>query len=173
MAFKYDKPYRTLINIDQTKIGELFNLVYQMNTQEIIQYSLINKIPLGVTSFSGNNLIHEILLNDDTLKSEYNRLNVIKFLVQNEVNPDEPNKNNQTPIHIACQKQYIDICEYLIKECEVDLNYRDNNGFTPLHYLLTGEIKLFNKKNPTDIIAFQRKGDIAKKDDIYPACARR
>lgn len=166
MAFKYDKPYRTLINIDQTKIAELFNLVYQMNTQEIIQYSLINKIPLGVTSFSGNNLIHEILLNDDTLKSEYNRLNVIKFLVQNEVNPDEPNKNNQTPIHIACQKQYKDICEYLIKECEVDLNYRDNNGFTPLHYLLIGEIKLFNKKDPTDIIAFQRKGDIAKKDDI-------
>lgn len=167
MAFRYDKPYRTNINIDLQKIFDLFNLVYQMDTQEIMQYSLINKIPLSVTLPSnGNNLIHEILSNDDKLKNEFNKLNVIKFLVQNDVNPDEPNKENQTPIHIACQKQYNDIVEFLINECEVSLNYKDNNGFTPLHYLLIGEIKLFDKKEISDLITFQRKGDIVKKDDI-------
>jgi hypothetical protein len=167
MAFRYDKPYRTNINIDLQKIFDLFNLVYQMDTQEIIQYSLINKIPLSITlPSSGNNLIHEILSNDDKLKNEFNKLNVIKFLVQNDVNPDEPNKENQTPIHIACQKQYNDIVEFLINECEVSLNYKDNNGFTPLHYLLIGEIKLFDKKEISDLITFQRKGDIVKKDDI-------
>lgn len=167
MAFRYDKPYRTNINIDLQKIFDLFNLVYQMDTQEIMQYSLINKIPLSVTlPSSGNNLIHEILSNDDKLKNEFNKLNVIKFLVQNDVNPDEPNKENQTPIHIACQKQYNDIVEFLINECEVSLNYKDNNGFTPLHYLLIGEIKLFDKKEISDLITFQRKGDIVKKDDI-------
>jgi hypothetical protein len=77
-----------------------------MDTQLLIQYSLVNNIPLGIQLPNGNNLIHQVLLNNDKLKTEFNKLNVIKFLVQNEVNPDEPNRDNQTPIHIACQKQY-------------------------------------------------------------------
>jgi hypothetical protein len=167
MAFRYDKPYRTNTNIDPQKIFDLFNLVYQMDTQEIMQYSLINKLPLNVTiASSGNNLIHEILLNEDKLKNEFNKLNVIKFLVQNDVNPDEPNKENQTPIHIACQKQYKEIVEFLIKDCEVNLNYKDNNGYTPLHYLLIGEIKIYEKKEISDLISFQRKGNTVKKDEI-------
>jgi hypothetical protein len=166
MAFRYDKPYRTLINIDNQKISELFNLVYQMDTQELMQFSLINKVPLSVQLPNGNNLIHEVLLNNDKLKNEFNRLNVIKFLVHNEVNPDEPNRDNQTPIHIACQKQYKEISDFLINDCSVDLKYKDNNGFTALHYLLIGDISLFEKKETTDLISFQRKGDIDKKDEI-------
>jgi len=166
MAFRYDKPYRTLINIDNQKITELFNLVYQMDTQELMQFSLINKVPLSVQLPNGNNLIHEVLLNNDKLKNEFNKLNVIKFLVHNEVNPDEPNRDNQTPIHIACQKQYKEISDFLINECSVDLKYKDNNGFTALHYLLIGDISLFEKKETSDLISFQRKGDIDKKDDI-------
>lgn len=166
MAFRYDKPYRTLINIDNQKISELFNLVYQMDTQELMQFSLINKVPLSVQLPNGNNLIHEILLNNDKLKNEFNKLNVIKFLVHNEVNPDEPNRDNQTPIHIACQKQYKEICDFLINDCSVDLKYKDNNGFTALHYLLIGDISLFEKKETSDLISFQRKGDIDKKDEI-------
>ena len=167
MAFRYDKPYRPNINIDSQKIYNLFNLIYQMDTQELLQYSLINKIPLSVINPSnGNNLIHEILLNDDKTKNEFNKLNVIKFLVQNDANPDEPNKDNQTPIHIACQKQLKEIVEYFVNVCEVNLNYKDNNGFTPLHYLLIGDIKLFEKKEISSLVTFQRKGDIVKKDKI-------
>jgi hypothetical protein len=167
MAFRYDKPYKTNILIDQQKIQELFNIIYQMDSQELMQYSLVNKIPLNLTlPNSGNNLIHEVLLNNDSLKSEFNKLNIIKFLVQNDVNPDEPNNNNQTPIHIACQKQYKNIVEYLIKECEVDINYKDDNGYTSLYYLLVGEIKLYEKKEISDLITFQRKDNIDKKDHI-------
>jgi hypothetical protein len=173
MAFRYDKPYRTNMNIDPQKIFDLFNLVYQMDTQEIMQYSLINKLPLNVTiASSGNNLIHEILLNEDKLKNEFNKLNVIKFLVQNDVNPDEPNKENQTPIHIACQKQYKEIVEFLIKDCEVNLNYKDNNGYTPLHYLLIGEIKIYEKKEISDLISFQRHLKCIKQPHLYPQNAR-
>ena len=171
MAFKYDKPYRTNINIEPQKITDLFNLVYQMDTQEIMQYALINKIELGVTlPINGNNLIHEILLNNDKLKNEFNKLNVIKFLVQNDVNPDEPNRENRTPIHIACEKQLKDIVNYLITECQVNINYADNNGYTPLHYLFIGEINLFNKKEITNLITQKKdndkKGDNEKKNSV-------
>ena len=33
-----------------------------------------------------------------------------------------------------------------LKDCKVDLRYKDNNGFTALHYLLIGDISLFEKK---------------------------
>ena len=145
MAYRYDKPYRTLINIDNQKIIELFELINQMDTQQLIQYSLLNNIPLSIQLPSGHNLIHQVLLNNDKLKTEINKLNVIKYLVQNEVNPDEPTRDNQTPIHISCQKQYELITKYLINDCNVDLNYKDNNGFTALHYLLIGNINLYDK----------------------------
>lgn len=166
MANRFDKPYRTLINIDYQKIIELFELINQLDTQQIIQYSLNYNIPLNVQLQNGNNLIHQVLINNDKTKNEINKLNVIKFLVHHEVNPDEPNKENQTPIHIACHQQYELISIYLIKECKVDLNYKDNNGLTALHYLLCGKINLYEKKENTDLISFEGKGNIDKKNKI-------
>lgn len=166
MANRFDKPYRTLINIDYQKIIELFELINQLDTQQIIQYSLNYNIPLNVQLQNGNNLIHQVLMNNDKTKNEINKLNVIKFLVHHEVNPDEPNKENQTPIHIACHQQYELISLYLIKDCVVDLNYKDNNGLTALHYLLCGKISLYEKKENTNLISFEKKGNIDKKTKI-------
>ena len=147
----YDKPYINVNQIDTFKINELFNISNNMDTQDLLQYSLINKIPLGIiSSNNGNNIIHNIILNTDIKKNEFNKLNIIKFLIQNNVNLDQPNINNQTPLHLACENQYLLIITYLI-ENGADINYKDNNGLTPLHYLLSGQIKL---ENNTDVIDF-------------------
>ena len=112
----YDKPYINVNQIDTFKINELFNISNNMDTQELLQYSLINKIPLGIIlSNNGNNIIHNIILNTDIKKNEYNKLNIIKFLIQNNVNLDQPNINNQTPLHLACENQYLSIITYLIE----------------------------------------------------------
>jgi ankyrin repeat protein len=34
-------------------------------------------------------------------------------LVQNGVNPDKPNMDNQTPLHLACKKQYAEIVQFI------------------------------------------------------------
>ena len=167
MAFKYDKPYRNLINIDNTKNIEIINLSNEMNSQEIVQYMLINKISLSIASDSNNNnLIHYTLNNSNSQKTEFNKLNFIKFLVQNNVNPDQPNKNNETPLHIACQRQYYTIVEYLLKECSVNSNYKDNNGLTPLHWLLSGNIKIYEQKEIRDLILTKKEDSEPKKEDI-------
>ena len=148
----YDKPYINVNQIESVKINELFNISNNMDTQELLQYSLINKIPLGIIlSSNGNNIIHNIILNSDNKKNEFNKLNIIKFLVQNNVNLDQPNINNQTPLHLACQYQYLIIITYLIKN-GADINYKDNNGLTPLHYLLSGQIKLETITEVSDFI---------------------
>lgn len=149
---KFDKPYISLPSIDEKNILELFNLSNQMDSQEILQFSMIKQIPLYLCNDSNkNNLIHNILQNDNK-KSEGIRLNLIKFLVNNQVNPDQVNKYNKTPLHIACSKQYHDICSYLIKDCNVNVNYKDDNGFTPLHYLLNGNTEIIENNNVRELI---------------------
>ena len=163
---KFDKPYKNIKTIPKNTISDLFNLIEQMDTQEIMQYSLINSVPLNIQSpeGTGNNLIHEVLLNNDKLKNEYTRLNVIRFLVDNNVNPDEPNRENQTPLHISCQKQYTTISKYLVDDCGVDINYQDNYGFTPLRYLLIGNIQLYDNKEKHELLPLSKNEDLS---DVY------
>lgn len=127
--------------LDESKLSEIFNIGEEMNSYDLKQFSIINKIPLTVTQNNGNNLIHEIINSDDNTKNEQKRLTLIKFLVNEGVNPDAPNSNNNTPLHFACEKQYEKIIKYLLK-IGADPNYHDNIGMTPFHYLLSGKIDL-------------------------------
>ena len=110
---------------------------------------------MGISDEEQNNLIHKVLFDDTKQKSEYNRLNVIKFLVNNKVNPDQPNINDITPIHIACLKQYHEIVKYLLS-LNVNPNYQDSLGNTPFHYYLNGEIKEYIKTDIQDLIIDDR-----------------
>lgn len=151
MTSKFDKPYRNVVLPDINKINSILSQSAEIDTQKILQLSMINKLPLPlVIDNCGNNLIH-LAINNINNKSEFNILNYIKFLVQQQVNPDQPNKENQTPLHLACQNQYLDIVNFLIEQ-HVNVNYQDNNGLTPLHYLLTGNIKVYDEKEITEFI---------------------
>jgi hypothetical protein len=157
---KFDKPYINVIKPDENKIKDIIQYALEMDTQSLLQYSLINKVPLAIVIDSnGNNLINQTILNTNKIKSEFNRLNFIKFLVQNQVNPDQPNKDNQTPLHLACQFQYQEIVKYLVS-LNVNTNYQDNFGYTPLHYLLTGNITIYNEKPIKEfVVASNNKND--------------
>ena len=156
MAERYDKVHRNIIKIDNKLIVDLFNVVGTMNINEIRQFSLIEQIPYTVIDANGNTLIHRVLLENNILKTENQRLHVIKYLYNENVNPDAPNNMNYTPLHIACNKQYKSIIEYLV-EIGVDINYKDNFGNTPLHKLFTGNIKLEEKTSSGNIIPYPKK----------------
>jgi hypothetical protein len=140
-ANKFDKPYIPVLYVDKKKNQELFNIFSQtLSTTELLKYSLINRISLNQFNEDGENLIH-VLLNINPYKlNEETMLYILKFLIENDVNPDKPNKNNITPLHIACDNQYHSIVEYLLK-IGVDSNATDNTGNTPFYYLLSGKIR--------------------------------
>jgi len=159
----YNQPFRPTITIPKGKIDTLFSLMNQMDTQLLKMYSSQENIPLNSEDNTGENLIHKAINIDNNLKKEVHRLNIIKFLVQNDVNPDNPNKENQTPLHFACKYQYADIVKYLIS-LKVDLNYQDNYGATPFHYALKGQYKLIEPdKNIVDFIMPEKKNNKRKK----------
>jgi len=160
-------PYRPKLIIPKEKIEELFSMINLMDSQGLKQYSVVNNITLNVEDpISGDNLIHKVITSPNLLKKEFHRLNIVKFLVQNNVHPDKPNKENQTPIHLACKAQYSTIVNYLIS-LDVDLNFQDNYGFSSLHYALQGKIELYEESRQIkDFIQKPKKVDFAKKEDL-------
>jgi hypothetical protein len=170
MAKRIDRdnePYRPILAVSKEKTEELFSLINMMDTQQIKQFSMINSITLNVeSSVTGDNLMHKVISLNNGLKKEFHRLNMIKFLYQNGVNPDKPNRENQTPLHLACKEQYFSIVEFLVS-IGVDLNFKDNMGFTPFHYALMGKIELYNEpKEIKDFIEKPKKIDFEKKDEL-------
>ena len=154
MNFKYDKPYINIQGIEQDKIDSLITLSNNMDSQNILYFSTTNKIPLFIVNDKyNNNLIHLCLLNN---KPENTLLNHIKFLLLYNVNPDQPNKYNKTPLHIACEYQYNSIVTLFV-ENKVNVNYQDNNGLSPLHYLFSGQLKIYKDTSPTDFIVIKEK----------------
>jgi hypothetical protein len=157
-ASYFEKEYRTIIKIDNKQITDLFNLVGAMNINDVKQFILIEHIPYNVVDNNNNTLIHRVLLENDLLKTEHQRLQMIKFLYNENANPDAPNNTNITPLHLACNKQYISIIEYLI-DIGVDVNYQDNFGNTPLHRLFSGNIKPEEKTTIGNLIPVPKKID--------------
>ena len=179
MSNKYfnreNKPFIHKDEIDSSKIEELFSSVQNMNTQEIENVVNRVQIPINLTNKFGNNLIHETLLNEEYQKSELNRLNLIKFLINNNVNPNSPNRENITPLHLACKYQYREIIKYLL-EIGVNPNFKDSFGNTPFHYYLNGRILTYYDRNiynlvppvevKKDLLNYSEE-EIGKNRDLY------
>ena len=145
--YKFDKPYYSKIEPDKEKIIELFKIIKKLNISELIRYSFENQISLNLTDEFGNSLIHIVIMLEKT--PDISKLNIIKELYENGVNPDKSNNENQTPLHLACSLQLEIIVNYLLS-LKVNINYQDNFGYTPFHYLLAGnsqEIKEHSDNN--------------------------
>lgn len=142
-------------NINKSKINSLFNSIINLDTNEIRNVASRNHVPINVSDDLNENLIHKVLQDDTKQKNEDNRLNVIKFLVENGTNPDQPNYENITPLHLASARQYKKIIEYLLS-LDVNVDYPDNLGNTPFHYYLNGLVKNYVNNHIFDLIPEDR-----------------
>jgi len=66
------------------------------------------------------------------IAAEHNHLDIVTFLIDNNVNTDQPHQHGWTPLHIATQNNHLRIIETLV-EHKANLHKKDNNGWTPLH----------------------------------------
>jgi ankyrin repeat protein len=136
--FPQDLPYINEGEYDKNKVGKLFTEIENLNIYNLKKISLTDKIPLDITNEEGSNLIHRVLKKPSNSQNQI--INIIKYLVENNVNPDQPNKDNNTPLHFACENQEHDVIKYLL-EIGCNPNFRNNLGMTPMHYYLSGIYK--------------------------------
>ena len=157
---KFDmNPYRERITYDENKIMEMFSIAENMDINELLVFSTKNKIPLSLLTKSGDSLIHVIVKIDENIVTEKSKLNMCKYLISHDVPYDSPNKDNISPLHIACQLQLQSIIELLL-ENNADINRQDNIGNTPMHYLLGGIIRNYEIKEVENIIPPKKKNMI-------------
>ena len=152
-----DKPL-----IENSKIDQIFSSINSLNINDLRNLVTLHQIPLGVVNENGDSLIHRILEDETLQKNEMNKLNIIKFLVGNNVNPDLPNKNNITPLHLACLNQQEDIIKYLL-DVGVNPNYQDNLGNSPFHYYLNGLLQIYKNTKVDDLVIPSKR----VKDPVY------
>jgi hypothetical protein len=162
---KFDmNPYRERITYDENKIMEMFSIAENMDINELLVFSTKNKIPLSLLTKSGDSLIHVIVKIDENIVTEKSKLNMCRYLISHDVSYDSPNKDNISPLHIACQLQLQSIIELLLKN-NADINRQDNIGNTPMHYLLSGIIRNYEIKEVENIIPPKKKNN--NLDKIY------
>ena len=143
--------HRNIPQIDYSKVNQIFSQINTLDINELRILSTTYQIPYGVIDENGDTLIHKIIEDKTLQKNEMNKLNIIKFLVNNNVNPDLPNKNNITPLHLSCINQYELITEYLLS-IDVNPNYQDNLGNSPFHYYLNGLVVPYKDTSVKDLI---------------------
>ena len=95
-----------------------------------LQPDLVNK-----TDSEGDTALHWACLNS--------RCGIVKKLIQN-FNADTEVISSQVgigaaPLHIAATQGDLDICKFLIDNCDVQVNVKDSNGDTPLHLAVSFE----------------------------------
>ena len=143
--------HRNIPQIDYSKVNQIFSQINTLDINELRILSTTYQIPYGVVDENGDTLIHKIIEDKTLQKNEMNKLNIIKFLVNNNVNPDLPNKNNITPLHLSCINQNELITEYLLS-IDVNPNYQDNLGNSPFHYYLNGLVVPYKDTSVKDLI---------------------
>ena len=75
--------------------------------------------------------LHYILINSELSNSE--KFDLTKYVINLGCPIDTPDINGVRPFHIACMKQLIDVVKLLLSK-KVEINSKDNNFLTPLHY---------------------------------------
>ena len=146
------------------EINDILSEGAKINISDLKKISLSKNLPVNVSNNNGENLIH-IAIKNNNKKSQFQVINFIKYLVENNTNPDQPNSENKTPLHFSCMKQYDKITEYLLK-IGCNPNFKDNYGMTPFHYLLGGKYKIYKNKKPSDFKSYPKDVDIIKNKNI-------
>lgn len=154
------------MTFNKSDIADIFLTADDMNIVMLKHKSILKGIPLSISNDNGNNLIHYVINLNNSKISDYQRMVFIKKLVSENVNPEQPNQNNMTPLHLACKKNMVETAKYLIS-IGVNMNYKDNSGCIPLDYAITGEFKKHRIFTPKSLITIPKKKSKVNIKQIY------
>jgi len=122
----------------------------EFNIYDVFKYSITNQISLNGVDEDGNNIIHYITTQPHNNLTEECKIHIIRTCIQQGIHPDKANKFNKTPLHLACENQFYKLIDFLVNE-GADVNFLDNMGSSPLHYLLLGKYSIIEMEPKYDM----------------------
>jgi ankyrin repeat protein len=126
-----------------------YNKIKQLISDKNLTYTLQNK--------DKETVILVVLRNNNL--SEINKLDLVKFFVNNGVSQFAADIKNITPLHLAAKYQYETIVKYLLEQ-KSDISYLDNSRMSPFHYASMGMTDVCEKKDE------KKEENIIKEDNL-------
>lgn len=154
------------IELQDDKFGEFISVIVEGNKGRINNFIMENNFVINMIDENGECILHHIIKKEQINKRE--KLKIIKFLINKGAPIMAPDKNNMTPLHLACKYQLYDIVRFLLSN-NCDPNVQDNKNMTPMHYAIQGKSiechrtrneKLIKLNNPIDIETKQMTSNI-------------
>lgn len=156
-------PHLPMKQIDDDSIIKLFAAVQEGNIDKIRNVVAEENLILDVTDEVGDTVIHKVIDNPNEDFTEDDRLELVRYFIQNGVSISTFNKLNITALHLAAKHQYAKIVELLLRyNAKVDVY--DNKNMTPLHYVTQGNVVECKKRKkvrsliPKSSMKFQSTG---------------
>ncbi|XP_050389828.1 uncharacterized protein LOC126808845 [Patella vulgata] len=104
-------------------------------TVETVEY-LVNDIRLDVNHKDNNGLTPAI----NCSMSKINSIMKLKFLSSKGASLHAVESNNSSLLHVSCLGGTVETVEYLVNEIGLDINHKNNNGWTPAMYCSVSNI---------------------------------
>lgn len=168
----YIPPFKQEINREEFKfdnsnlIEKMTSIINSLDIPEIINFFHTNIFGKFVDK-DGNTPIHLIVKLDDSQINEEQKINLIEQLSVSPINIpiDSYNKQNETPLHIAIQKQFPLVVKSLIEK-KADVNKLNHNNQNALHLALTTNIRPCDVQRKSNSITSIETKDVDK-NEIY------
>lgn len=143
-------PFIPQIKFDESAITEYMNAILESDYTRVYKILSEHRLPYDVCDKNGNSVLHIILNKEPSKFSEQQKISMMGKVDNIETLSLKPNVHGVTPLHIASMYQYANIIRKLCPTV-INLNIKDVNGLTPLHYAVVGYTYPCQRKRTRDI----------------------
>ncbi|KAK6186947.1 hypothetical protein SNE40_006203 [Patella caerulea] len=122
------------------KNRSLLQVSCKMGTVENVEY-LVNEIGLGVNHKDNDGATPAMYCSI----SNIDPIRKLKFLFSKGASLHAVDNNNGSLLHVSCENGTVETVEYLVNEIGLDVNHKNNDGFTPAMYCSMSNINPISK----------------------------
>lgn len=130
-------PHIPQVKYDETEINEYLNAVMEGDVLRVKKLLMETKLPYDVSDKKGSTVLHVILNKDPSKFSESWKLDIINSLPGLNTLVLKQDIRGVTPLHLMAMYQYVQIISQICPS-NININVKDSNGLTPLHYAVIG-----------------------------------
>uniref|UniRef100_A0A6P7G6D4 LOW QUALITY PROTEIN: uncharacterized protein LOC114334562 n=1 Tax=Diabrotica virgifera virgifera TaxID=50390 RepID=A0A6P7G6D4_DIAVI len=145
---KYLKEKGANLSISNNQKHTLVHKAARYGNLEVLQYLVEDcKMDVNVSDVHGNLPAH--------MAAEFSEAEILKYLKEKGANLSISNNQKHTLVHKAAQSCDLEVLQYLVEDCKMDVNVSDVDGNLPVHMIYMGDYNVKILKYLKHQVAFR------------------